>query len=213
MRKGQKRQWFWFWQWWQARQHVREVSWQWQEEKVRQVRVMRRLEIHFFFQFISFFLLAIPSFLLSSYVFFFFFFSFFLSFFPFRFFPPFFFGFSSFFFSSCSFFLLSFPSAQWRPFLLQLLGFLWVFILIRLLEQLAALLVYHHPLGVGARLFATCHAPVVELNFPNVAWLGIKNIVRLIMFSLHVVLKVFLFFLWPLFYPQWLGLGFWCQIL
>jgi hypothetical protein len=56
------------------------------------------------------------------------------------------------------------------------------------LKQFVALLVYHHPLDVGVGPFPTFHVPVVEPYFPNMAWFGIRGIVRLIKFFLQMVL-------------------------
>jgi hypothetical protein len=68
-------------------------------------------------------------------------------------------------------------------------------------------------IGVGARLFVTCHALVVELYFPNMAWLDIRSIVRLIMFDLSCspsmwFSKFFYFFFGPFSAPNGLGLEF-----
>jgi hypothetical protein len=51
-------------------------------------------------------------------------------------------------------------------------------------------------LSLGGRvwLFMTFHVPIMELYFLDMAWLNIKNIVRLIGFSLQVALHVLLCF-------------------
>lgn len=48
-------------------------------------------------------------------------------------------------------------------------------------KWLMALLVYHHPLGLGMGPFATFRVLVVEPYFPSMAWFIIKSIVRLFM--------------------------------
>jgi hypothetical protein len=45
--------------------------------------------------------------------------------------------------------------------------------------------------------FMTFHVLVVEPYFPNMEWLDIKAIVRLIKFSFEIALQVFLSFHWP----------------
>lgn len=79
---------------------------------------------------------------------------------------------------------------------------------VQLLKQLVALLVFHRPLGVGMRLFTMFHVPLVQLYFPNVAWLSIRSIVKLSCSPFRWLSKFFYLFLTPFSTPSGFGLGF-----